>query len=583
MLSDEKVALDTTVFNAARIVKLPGTVARKGDSTSERPHRVSRVVASPIRDKLVTTEQLQAVAALLPEEPATTGYKGSGSAFDLENWLRDHAVPVRGPMPYNGSGRKWLVEHGQNCLFGGAHDARGNFIVQFSSGAIAAGCLHNSCNGLRWQDFRKKYEPEYDPSRTWQAGSADSQPSSSAQSANFCTISEYLAQVKARSEKRAFWAGILREGEVSLLLGRPYAGKSTFACALTRALHFGIPLLDHSCVKTRVGYMALERNGAYVARRFQDWGIDVAFLDEVPALVPDELAVLLENEIVRLGLEVVIVDHVQNLVRVSNANDYAEVSNSLDPLLRVAKKTGAHLMLLHHQGKGAAREEIDAMGSEAYRAAADVLIEASKSGEGHSIRAIIRGGDDLPKTRITVNLETGEVEGIPADQAEIKDAAAKIAGYLKERGDSLTANVIQEAVALKREVVGDALKALLKAGTIERSGAGKKGDPFLYFSSQRRSGNAGTESDRAQKEPDSEIQFPNSEGTAGTESQNPRKAQCPVREIQFPTSREPNPDEPRVPPDEFYEEEFACWAAMNEEAANMSVTPANGAREGIEV
>jgi hypothetical protein len=37
--SDETVALDTTVASAARIVKLPGTFAAKGDSTGDRPHR----------------------------------------------------------------------------------------------------------------------------------------------------------------------------------------------------------------------------------------------------------------------------------------------------------------------------------------------------------------------------------------------------------------------------------------------------------------------------------------------------------------------------------------------------------------
>jgi hypothetical protein len=41
-LSDEAVDVDTSVFNAARIVKLYGTAARKGDSTPERPHRRSQ-------------------------------------------------------------------------------------------------------------------------------------------------------------------------------------------------------------------------------------------------------------------------------------------------------------------------------------------------------------------------------------------------------------------------------------------------------------------------------------------------------------------------------------------------------------
>jgi hypothetical protein len=43
-LNDEVIKLDTTVFNAARISKVYGTVARKGDNTEERPHRRSRLL-----------------------------------------------------------------------------------------------------------------------------------------------------------------------------------------------------------------------------------------------------------------------------------------------------------------------------------------------------------------------------------------------------------------------------------------------------------------------------------------------------------------------------------------------------------
>jgi hypothetical protein len=39
--------LDTSVFNPSRIMKLPGTWARKGDSLPDRPHRMSRVLEVP--------------------------------------------------------------------------------------------------------------------------------------------------------------------------------------------------------------------------------------------------------------------------------------------------------------------------------------------------------------------------------------------------------------------------------------------------------------------------------------------------------------------------------------------------------
>jgi hypothetical protein len=43
----EDVDIDLTVYNASRIIKLYGTMARKGDSTPERPHRRSRILEIP--------------------------------------------------------------------------------------------------------------------------------------------------------------------------------------------------------------------------------------------------------------------------------------------------------------------------------------------------------------------------------------------------------------------------------------------------------------------------------------------------------------------------------------------------------
>jgi hypothetical protein len=39
--------IDTSVYNPSRIFKIPGTVARKGPPTKDRPHRMARVVEVP--------------------------------------------------------------------------------------------------------------------------------------------------------------------------------------------------------------------------------------------------------------------------------------------------------------------------------------------------------------------------------------------------------------------------------------------------------------------------------------------------------------------------------------------------------
>jgi len=158
LFSDERVSVDTANFNAARIWKLYGTVSRKGDNTPERPHRRSRIISAPDLLQVVTVEQLRELTSRLPTEqhaqqpPAT---KGKG--FDLRTWLSEHDISVRSEKPYSG-GTLYILDQ---CPFSAAHKD-GAFAIQFSNGAVFAGCKHASCGGgtQRWQELRVRNEPD---------------------------------------------------------------------------------------------------------------------------------------------------------------------------------------------------------------------------------------------------------------------------------------------------------------------------------------------------------------------------------------------------------------------------------------
>lgn len=69
--------VDCSVYNASRMCKLYGTIARKGESTEERPHRVSSILDYPRTGlEVVTREQLEAVAGTLEvsPNPGTNGH-----------------------------------------------------------------------------------------------------------------------------------------------------------------------------------------------------------------------------------------------------------------------------------------------------------------------------------------------------------------------------------------------------------------------------------------------------------------------------------------------------------------------------
>lgn len=327
----------------------------------------------------------------------------------------------------------------------------------------------------------------------------------------FRTVAAVLEEYGALDLRKQFLAGILREGEVSMLAGRALAGKSTAACALTRALTLGIPFVRRATIKCRGGYMALERNGVTVARLFARWKLpEVYFCDSLAGTDIEVLAAALEEQIREHQLEVVFVDHLQNFARVKDSDRYALVTSAMEPLNQVAKRTRSHIMVLHHQGKTEREGVIDVMGSEAYRAAADALLEARVRDGHHFIRGEIRGAEDLAKMRITVDLATGEVDAINASEATREDTATKIAEYLAGLSKPVTGNEIQEALSLRRELCWAALQRGVERGLFKRSGEGKRGNPFRYFSSRSYKYTAGTESENGKKPQRNKgpIQFP---------------------------------------------------------------------------
>lgn len=61
------VSVDTSVFNPSRISKLYGTYTCKGDSTPDRPHRLSRILEAPDDVECVSLELLEELAAQAPK------------------------------------------------------------------------------------------------------------------------------------------------------------------------------------------------------------------------------------------------------------------------------------------------------------------------------------------------------------------------------------------------------------------------------------------------------------------------------------------------------------------------------------
>jgi len=85
--SDNLVKIDTTVYNASRIWKLYGSLARKGDSLPERPHRYAKILESPEKADLIPCpkELLEKLASLAPVNNKTYSLPAKTSNYQQNN------------------------------------------------------------------------------------------------------------------------------------------------------------------------------------------------------------------------------------------------------------------------------------------------------------------------------------------------------------------------------------------------------------------------------------------------------------------------------------------------------------------
>jgi hypothetical protein len=159
-----QVSIDTSVFNPARICRLYGTSAKKGDAIPQgknrvaRPHRASYIKDIPSPLMPVPDDALQTVLKAFQKEspviPATTKarttYPTTGGKLDVSQYLNHYKISHK-VRQKNGSTFYCL----DTCVFDENHRGNEAAIIQDSNGKLLYQCFHNSCQGRHWKDARE--------------------------------------------------------------------------------------------------------------------------------------------------------------------------------------------------------------------------------------------------------------------------------------------------------------------------------------------------------------------------------------------------------------------------------------------
>jgi hypothetical protein len=181
MSENTVVKVDQSMFDANQLIRVLGTLNKKGFTTERQPHRRSRLLAVPDTIVALTPEQLQEVAKVAPSETAGkvvgSGYRsaakpsGNGHAgtwqhrLKIAEWLTARGRSFRVKPTPDDKGRTIYVL--SECPFNSSHGDPDSCVMQGADGKLYGQCFHDSCAGRGWQDFKAAIGPpepdHYDP------------------------------------------------------------------------------------------------------------------------------------------------------------------------------------------------------------------------------------------------------------------------------------------------------------------------------------------------------------------------------------------------------------------------------------
>lgn len=324
---------------------------------------------------------------------------------------------------------------------------------------------------------------------------------------------------------------LLPAGGFSLLVAKPKAGKSTLARNLALTVARGDSFLNRTTQQGAVIYLALEEKRSEVRKHFHDLGAtgtEEIYIHAASAPVDALLQVRAIAEEKKPVL--IIIDPLFRFTRVKDGNDYTQVTQALEPLLVLARETSAHVLAVHHAGKGE-REGGDAiLGSTAIFAAVDTALIMKRSERYRTISSQQRYGEDLPETVLSFDPASRTVSlGESKEQEEVKRMRTVIVDFLNSQHEAVTERDIKTNVEGNNRVKQEALRQLVKDNQVERTGTGKRGDAYRFslshFSIYVKSRSENSKSGSTPQEDESYSHFCNDDFFTETEVSKSQKSE----------------------------------------------------------
>ena len=296
---------------------------------------------------------------------------------------------------------------------------------------------------------------------------------------------ESLGDILKKPDTAVNWQieNIALVGGVSLVAGKPKTGKTTFAKNAALAVARGEPFLGFQARCAPVLYLALEDHMDELRRDFRNLGAQEG--DQIlvhVATAPPSPVQALKDAIAEFTPGLVVIDTLFKFARVKDLNNYAEINERLEPILSMARTTHTHIMAIHHAKKGLSSDGDSVLGSTAIYGMVDTLIVIDKTKHYRTVSTTVRFGSPLEPSVLEMDISTKRLRlAGTKEQATLVYYEERIRKFLHgAAGDYFTEPEIKDEISAKTERFKRALRALVKVGSVKRTGGGKKNDPYKY-------------------------------------------------------------------------------------------------------
>ena len=462
LFDSDKVKIDTTNSNPSRICKLHGTLAQKGTSTPERPHRMSRILEVPEEIKATDESVLLALASELPEEAPRDRRPASmipRQEFNVKDFMAKHGMTYE-----EDSNDRAKIYKLDECPFDPSHKDGDAKIFEYSNGAIAFKCHHNSCRGYKWQDVRKKFEPdayEQEFNKEYEAIDAGWRQHIKAV-AEEKPADPKLAEKKPRKMRKLKTAEalmlkdipepkvyvgvgdelpILVEG-TCILSAKPKLGKSWLALALCLAVANGEDFLGYRTKKCSSLYLDLETSEALQQKRLRKAlaGRPVPknfYLETETDSLNDGFVEQIESYMEQdPDIGVVVIDVFQIIRTPSKSmkeTEYEHAYRDITPLNELALKYHIAIILVCHDRKAVDPDDpfSNILGSTGLQGAATQMMVMFRKRKDDPIHVSVKGKtiDGLPE--LNVKLENAQWEIVAGVNTAEQEKAEMLKQYFE--------------------------------------------------------------------------------------------------------------------------------------------------------